>query len=77
MIKEEEMKWLQRSKEKEIMDGDNNTRYYHAKANGRRRRNSILSLEQDGVVISGQKNLMKYITDFYKKTFWTSREHFY
>lgn len=42
--REEMLKWFQRSKEKEIMEGDNNTKYYHAKANCRRRKNIIYSL---------------------------------
>ena len=44
LLKQEEMKWLQRCKEKETKEGDSNTRYYHAKANGRRSRNKIYSL---------------------------------
>jgi hypothetical protein len=67
--KEEEMKWLQRSKEKELMEGDGNTKYYHLKANGRRRKSRIISLNQEGGVIEGQDNLKKYITNFYKNLF--------
>ena len=37
IMTQEEMKWMQRYKDKEIKDGDGNTRYYHAKVNGRRR----------------------------------------
>lgn len=69
MLKQEEIKWLQRYKNKEITDGDCNTRYYHAKVNGRRRKNKIVSLEQDEGVIEGEEQLMKYITDFYKNLF--------
>lgn len=68
LLKQEEIKWLQRNKDKEIKEGDSNTRYYHAKVNGRRRNNIILSLEQEGEIIEGEK-LMEYITDFYKKLF--------
>lgn len=35
-LKEEEVKWIQISKEREMFEGDRNTSYYHAKANGRR-----------------------------------------
>lgn len=42
ILREEEIKWIQRSKEKELHDGDNNTRYFHAKANGRKRKTTIL-----------------------------------
>uniref|UniRef100_A0A453KWR1 Reverse transcriptase domain-containing protein n=1 Tax=Aegilops tauschii subsp. strangulata TaxID=200361 RepID=A0A453KWR1_AEGTS len=69
LLKQVEMKWLQRYKDKEIKDGDCNTKYYHAKVNGRRRKNRILSLEQEEGVIEGKDNLIRYITDFYKKLF--------
>ena len=37
--------------DKEIKEGDSNTRYYHAKVNGRRRNNMITSFEEkDGVI---------------------------
>jgi hypothetical protein len=53
-----------------LLEGDNNTRYYHSKANGRRRRKTfIISLNQDEGIIEGQENLTRYITDFYKKLF--------
>ena len=38
LLKEEELKWLQRYKDRDIKEGDQNSRYYHAKANGRRRK---------------------------------------
>ena len=63
---QEEIKIIQRYKEREIIEGDGNTRYYHAKVNGRRRKNRIISLEQDEGTIEGDDNLMEYITNFYK-----------
>lgn len=69
LLKQEEMKWLQRYKDQEIKEGDCNTRYYHAKANGKRRKNRILSLEQEEGLIEGEENLMQYITSFYKNLF--------
>lgn len=69
LLRQEELKWQQRSKEKDVMKGDNNTRYFHAKANGRRRKNIILSLEQEEGEIKGEEDLMRYIIDFYKKLF--------
>ena len=38
ILKMEEIKWLQRYKDRQIREGDSNTRYYHAKVNGRRRK---------------------------------------
>ena len=59
---QEEMKWLQRYKDSEIKDGDRNTRYYHAKVNGRRRKNRIVSLEQEEGIVEGDEKLMEFIT---------------
>ena len=59
MVREEEIKWIQRSKEIELVDGDLNTKYYHAKANGRRRKTMITKLIQEEGVIEGQENLKK------------------
>ena len=33
--------------DKEIKEGDSNTRYYHAKANRARRKNRVVSLEKE------------------------------
>ena len=76
ILKEEEIKWFQRSKEKELLEGDSNTKFYHTKANGRRRKNFIFALHQDEGLIEGNDQLMKYITDFYKKTVWSFCFHF-
>lgn len=51
------------------MEGDSNTKYYHAKANGRRRKSIINSLQQEEILITRQESLMKHITDFYKELF--------
>ena len=68
-MRQEELKWKQRSKDKEIKEGDLNTRYFHAKANGRQRKNRIISLEQDEGVIEGETALNEYITNYYKGLF--------
>ena len=53
--REEEIKWIQRSKELELKEGDINSKYYHQKANGRRRKKQIVKLVQQEGVIEGQK----------------------
>lgn len=37
LLREEELKWHQRSKEKELLEGDNSTKYFQLKGSGRRR----------------------------------------
>lgn len=54
LLKHEEVKWMQRCKETVIKEGDASTIYFQAIANGRRRKNKIVSLEQDEGVIEGE-----------------------
>jgi len=35
LLLEEELKWYQRAKVKDLLEGDANTKYYHLLANGR------------------------------------------
>jgi mannosylglycoprotein endo-beta-mannosidase len=44
LLREEELKWYQRSKSQFILEGDSNTRYFHSMANGRHRKKHIHSL---------------------------------
>jgi hypothetical protein len=53
LVREEEIKWMQRAKEIQLRDGDGNSKFFHQKANGRRRKNLIVRLNQDERVIEG------------------------
>jgi len=46
--------------------------FFHQFANGRRRKNSIISLETDAGVISSQDEIMEHVTAFYKNLFGSS-----
>jgi mannosylglycoprotein endo-beta-mannosidase len=74
LLREEELKWYQRSKSKFILEGDSNTRYFHSVANGRHRKKSIHSLVQDEGAIEGLDNLKSYITNYYKNLFGSPKE---
>jgi hypothetical protein len=63
LLREEEIKWYQRSKSKVILEGDSNTRYFHSIANGRHRKKRIYSLVKDDGMIEGLDNLKSYITN--------------
>ena len=41
LLREEELKWYQRSKAQFILEGDSNTRYFHGVANGRHRKKNV------------------------------------
>ena len=69
LLREEEIKWFQRAKTKDLLEGDSNTKYFQMIANGKRRKTRILRLEQEDGVIEGEENLKKYITKYYKQLF--------
>ena len=69
ILREEEIKWYQRSKAQFILEGDSNTRYFHSLANGRHRKKLIYSLNQDEGMIEGHDQLKSYITRYYKNLF--------
>jgi hypothetical protein len=52
-----------------LLKGDNNTSYFHKIANGRRRKNTVISLENDGEQIEGDENLLKHATKYYTTLF--------
>lgn len=60
---------MQRSKVTDLLQGDNNTSYFMAKASGRKRRNKILQLQQEEGLIQGDKDILAYATNFYKELF--------
>jgi hypothetical protein len=74
LLREEELKWYQRSKSKFILEGDSNTRYFHSVANGRHRKKRIHTLVQYEGTIEGLDNLKNYITSYYKNLFGAPEE---
>jgi hypothetical protein len=67
--RDEETKWAQQAKVKNIQEGGSNTRYFHLVANGKKRKKKIYQLEQEEGTITGDENLKVYISEFYKKLF--------
>lgn len=68
-LEQEEMYWYERSHETWLLKGDNNTSYFHKCANSRKRKNNIISLENDSQVIEGDENLLKHATEYYTDLF--------
>jgi hypothetical protein len=52
-----------------LKEGDGNTKYFHLKASGRKKKNHILVLHHNGEEIMGETELIKHVTEFYKKLF--------
>jgi hypothetical protein len=61
------MKWFQRYREREMLEGYSLTTYFMAKASERNKRNKIVSLIQEDNINQGDHNWLLYATDFYKK----------
>jgi hypothetical protein len=69
LLREEEVKWYQRSKANNLLQGDSNTKYFYLVANGKRRKTRIFQLEDGDRIIKGNEPLKSYIMDYYSKLF--------
>ena len=69
LLREEEIKWYERAKVKTLLEGDDNTRFFHLVANGKHRKQHIYKLENDQGTVVGDAHLKSYITQFYKDLF--------
>ena len=76
LLREEELKWALRAKVRKIVQGEDNTQFFHMIANGKHRKKRIFQLEQDEGTIVGQENLKVYITNYYKQLFGPPEENF-
>jgi hypothetical protein len=65
----EETKAKQRSRDRDIVEGDRNTAYFHAMANQRRRKTFISSLEGPDGPTSELLEMLDIATGFYKNLF--------
>jgi hypothetical protein len=68
-LEQEELYWYERSHEPWLLKGDSNTSYFHKCANGRKRKNNIISLESKGQMIEGDENILKHATEYYTDLF--------
>ena len=67
IIRMEEEYWRQRGRVRWALQGDANTAYFHAVANGRRRKCHISSLSSPSGPISGKQAIQANIYDFYRE----------
>lgn len=66
--------WRQRSRIQWIKEGEANTRYFHAKASARRRKNHIHRLVVNGTVITEQKAKEQALFDHFNSMMGSARE---
>jgi hypothetical protein len=69
LLREEEIKWHQRAKVKELLEGDSNTKYFQLVASGKYRKTRIFQLQQGDTIIEGDEALKQHITKYYKDLF--------
>uniref|UniRef100_A0A453N1K1 Uncharacterized protein n=1 Tax=Aegilops tauschii subsp. strangulata TaxID=200361 RepID=A0A453N1K1_AEGTS len=58
-----------RAKVLKVVQGDDNTQFFHMIANGKHRKKKIIQLEQDEGTVIGHENLKSYISNYYKQLF--------
>jgi hypothetical protein len=69
LLREEEIKWYQRAKVKELLEGDSNTKYFHMVANGKHRKNHIFQMHNGDRMLYEDRELKSHITRYYKDLF--------
>jgi hypothetical protein len=65
LLHEEEIKWYQRAKVKELLEGDNNTKYFHMVTNGKHRKNRIFQMHNGDHMLYEDRELKSHITRYY------------
>ncbi|KAL2939352.1 hypothetical protein RDABS01_000184, partial [Bienertia sinuspersici] len=67
----EELYWKQQSRKLWLKDGDKNTRFFHAKANQRRDRNTILSIrDETGIIVDKEEDITETMVNFFDNLIW-------
>jgi mannosylglycoprotein endo-beta-mannosidase len=66
---DEESYWHQRLHARWLLQGDQNTTYFHKIANGGKRKNTLYSLDDNGILVEGTVDLIKHATTYYKDLF--------
>lgn len=72
-FKEEEEFWSQKSRDKWLVVGDNNTSFFHASVKATRQRNYISKLlEEDGREYTSNEDMGKVAANYFEKLFSTT-----
>lgn len=75
VIDRKEIYWRQRSKQFWLREGDNNTKYFHAAASNRRRRNRITQLTtESNQIVTWDNGLAQELENYYTRLFSSSNQ---
>jgi hypothetical protein len=69
LLREEEIKWYQRAKVKELLEGDSSTKYFQMIATGKFRKNRIFQMRNGVRMLYDEGELKSHITGYYKNLF--------
>ena len=69
ILNEEEMYWQQRGNEKWVLEGDTNSKFFHLKANGRKRKKSIVAMMDGEELTTDPARIQAIIYSYYKGLF--------
>jgi hypothetical protein len=73
LLEEEDIKWQQRAKENWLRGGDRNTKYFHACASQRRRRNSVEKIrDEEGNICTNPTDIEDAFVKYYGELFTTA-----
>lgn len=74
LLEQEELYRNERSNNNWLLKGDGNTEFFHRVANGKKRKNTILSLQCEDRIIEEDDKLLEHATAFYKTLFGPEKE---
>jgi hypothetical protein len=69
LLCDEEIKWYQRAKTKDLLEGESNTKYFQLIASGKYRKTRIFQLQHEDTFIEGEQALKEYITSYNRDLF--------
>ncbi|XP_074378458.1 uncharacterized protein LOC141719995 [Apium graveolens] len=73
LLEKKEVYWKQRAKQFWLKEGDQNTRFFHSYASGRKKNNQVTKLkDKHGVWKEGKEDIREIITEYFEELFQTT-----